>query len=79
MTSLQFDEWQDAGGTPVLRFNAGALQAWNGSSWVGIPVAVNYVVVAGGGGGGIDGGNQLAGWGGGGAARDGEGRARRAA
>ena len=33
MTSLQFDEWQDSGGTPVLRFNAGALEVWDGSAW----------------------------------------------
>ena len=38
MTSLQFDEWQDAGGTPVLRFEAGVLEAWNGSAWVGAGV-----------------------------------------
>ena len=56
MTSLQFDEWQDAGGTPVLRFNAGALQAWNGSAWAAAgavaPFTVGYLAVAGGGGGG---------------------------
>lgn len=33
MTTLQFDEWQDNGGTPVLRINAGALEVWDGAAW----------------------------------------------
>jgi len=58
MTTLKFDEWQDVGGTPVLRINAGVLEAWDGSAWVpgGIPLTLEWLVVAGGGGGGGTGG-----------------------
>lgn len=30
----KFDTWQAADGTNVARFNAGALQVWNGTAWV---------------------------------------------
>jgi len=33
MTTLKFDEWQDVGGTPVLRINAGVLEIWDGAEW----------------------------------------------
>ena len=72
MTTLQFDEWQDAGGTPVLRFEAGVLEAWDGSAWaaagvVGTPV--EYLICGGGGGpgaGGFGGGYRGGGGGAGG-------------
>jgi len=36
VTTLKFNEWQDVGGTPVMRINAGVLEVWDGSAW-GLP------------------------------------------
>ena len=36
MTTLKFNEWQDVGGNPVMRINAGVLEVWDGSAW-GLP------------------------------------------
>ena len=33
MGDLRFNEWQAVDGTPVLRFNAGELQVWDGAAW----------------------------------------------
>ena len=52
MGDLRFNEWQAVDGTPVLRFNAGELQVWDGAAWgpAGAnPVAFEYLVIAGGG------------------------------
>jgi len=55
MTTLKFDEWQDVGGTPVMRINAGVLEVWDGSAWAGAGrgfTNVPYLLIGGGGAGG---------------------------
>ena len=66
----RFDTWQAADGTNVARFNAGALEVWDGSAWSAPSsvVEVEYLVIAGGGGGGGGEGNDFDITGGGGGA-----------
>ena len=49
MTTLKFDEWQDVGGTPVLRIEAGVLEVWDGAAWgpAGAPGAASITSTTG--------------------------------
>jgi hypothetical protein len=62
---VRFDEWQDATGTPVLRFNLGVVEVWDGSAWVPAGAPEFEYVTVGGGAGGYGTGNHFGGGGGG--------------
>lgn len=63
----KFDTWQASDGTNVARFNAGALEVWDGSAWGPTgAIGFNFLVIAGGGGGGVGDGRGRGGGGAGG-------------